>query len=52
MIIGIESVYGDKLLSGKTLSFEVLKSATKEILKKCDEKSFVAVFCASLFDGR
>ena len=46
MIIGIESVYGDKLLSGKTLSFEVLKSATKAILKKCDEKSFVAEFCA------
>ena len=34
MIIGIESVYGDKLLSGKTLTFEVIQSATKEIFKK------------------
>ena len=46
MIIGIESVYGDKLLSGKTLSFEVLKSSTKEILEKHGEKSFAASFCA------
>ena len=46
MIIGIESVYGDKLLSGKTLTFEVINSATKEILKQHDEKSFVTVFCA------
>ena len=46
MILGIESVYGDKLLSGKTLSFDVLKSATKEILTNYDENRFVSVFCA------
>lgn len=46
MIIGIESVCGDKLFSGKTLSFEVIQSATKEILKNHNESSFVAEFCA------
>ena len=46
MIIGIESVHGDKLLSGKTLTFEAIKSATEEILEKHDEKGFASVFCA------
>lgn len=46
MIIGIESVYADKLLSGKTLTFSIIQSATSEILKTHDEKSFAAAFCA------
>ena len=46
MIIGIESVWGNKSLSGQTLSFEILNAATKEILKQHDETSFVDVFCA------
>ena len=33
MVIGIESVYGDKRLVGKTMSLDELKDAVKEILR-------------------
>ena len=46
MIIAIESVYGDHLLSGRTLSQNELNVAVKQILENHDEKSFVAAFCA------
>ena len=34
MILGIESVYGDKRLVGNAMSLDELKNAVKEILKK------------------
>ncbi len=37
MVIGIESVYGDKRLVGKTMSLDELKNAVKEILEKHEE---------------
>ena len=46
MIIGIESYCGDKLLVGKTLTFEEIKTAVNEIFEKNDEKSFMTVFCS------
>lgn len=46
MIIGIEFYCGDKLLVGKTLTFEELKTAVNEIFEKHDEKGFVAAFCS------
>lgn len=46
MIIGIESAYGDRILSGKPLSFDVLTAAVKDILGKHSEHDFVAQFCA------
>lgn len=46
MIIRIESADGDKLILGKELSLDVLKSAVKDILKSCSEKEFTAAFCS------
>lgn len=46
MIIGIESADGDKLLAGKALSLDMLKSAVKDILGNSGEKAFTATFCA------
>ena len=46
MIIGIEYFCGNKLLVGKSLTFDELKSAVNEIFEKYDEKSFVSAFCS------
>ena len=46
MILGIESVYGDKRLVGKTMSLDELKNAVKEILEKQEAINFVSVFCS------
>lgn len=46
MIIGIESVYGEKRLVGKTMSFDELRNAVKEILEKHDAINFVSAFCS------
>ena len=46
MVIGIESVYGDKRLVGKTMSLDELKNAVKEILEKHEAKNFVSMFCS------
>lgn len=46
MIIAIESADGDKLLLGKELSLDVLKSAVNGILKSYSEKEFTAAFCS------
>ena len=46
MILGIESVYGDKRLVGKTMSLGELKNAVKEILEKHEAINFVSVFCS------
>ena len=46
MIIGIMYYGGDKLLVGKTLTLEELKTAVYEIFEKCDEKGFAAAFCS------
>lgn len=48
MVIGIESVYGDKRLSGRNLSADELRSIVKDILSKTDEKNFVSTFCNKL----
>lgn len=45
MIIEIESAYGDVMLTGKTLSREVLQSAMEGILKTHSERDFPAEFC-------
>lgn len=47
MIIGIESAWGDKRLSGPTRTFEELRSAMLELLKTHDERAFPAAFCAA-----
>ena len=46
MILGIESVYGDKRLVGKTMSLDELKNAVKEILEKHEETNFASAFCS------
>lgn len=48
MVIEIESAYGDKRLTGKTLSLNMLKSIVDEILKETDELGFAAEFCSRL----
>ena len=46
MILGIESVYGDRRLVGKTMSLDELKNAVKEILEKHEETNFASAFCS------
>ena len=48
MIIGIESVYGDKRLIGKELSSDELKSIVDDILAQNSEEKFVSAFCMKL----
>ncbi len=45
MIIGIEHVCGDKYFVGKSMTFEELRTAVKEIFEKNDEAGFVSEFC-------
>ena len=45
MLIEIESVYGDKIIHGRHLSINELKSAVEEILEIVNEKDFTPVFC-------
>lgn len=46
MLIEIESVYGDKIIHGRHLSINELKSAMEEILEIVNEKDFTPVFCS------
>ena len=46
MIIGIESVRGNKRLVGKAITFDDLKNAANEIFEKENEDSFVLKLCA------
>ena len=46
MLIEIESVYGDKIIHGRHLSINELKSAMEEILEIVNEKEFTPVFCS------
>ena len=48
MIIEIESVYGDKILYGKRLSFSEIKKITHIILSETCERDFPSVICARL----
>ena len=48
MVIGIESVYGDKRLVGKTMSLDELKNAVKEILGKHEAKNLFPCFAQDL----
>ncbi|MBE6566627.1 MAG: hypothetical protein E7659_05945 [Ruminococcaceae bacterium] len=46
MLIEIESAYGDKIIHGRHLSINELKSAMEEILEIVNEKDFTSVFCS------
>ena len=46
MLIEIESVYGDKIIHGRHLDINKLKSAIDEILKTVNEENFVFSFCS------
>ena len=46
MLIEIESVYGDKIIHGRHLDMNKLKSAIDEILKTVNEENFVFAFCS------
>jgi phosphotransacetylase len=46
MIIMIESVYGDVLVSGKVSSAGQLKSRMMKVINCVDLEDFVSVFCA------
>ena len=48
MFIQIKSRYGDKLLAGKSLSFDSLRLVAEDIFQKHDETHFVAAFCQKL----
>lgn len=45
MLIGIESINGDVLLSGKVASVGQLKQRMIAVLSDVSENDFVAVFC-------
>ena len=45
MIIGIEYVYGEGRLVGKTMTFDELKAAVNEIFETTDENGFRSAFC-------
>lgn len=46
MLIEIESVYGDKIVHGRHLSINELKSAMEEIFEITNEKDFTSAFCS------
>ena len=46
MLIEIESVYGDTLLRGRSLSLPELRSQVKHILSEVGEEDFLSIFCA------
>lgn len=46
MLIGLESVYGDKLIHGSHLDRKQLQNAVIEILQTVTEKEFLCAFCA------
>lgn len=48
MVIEIESVYGDKIVFGKAISFPYLKSILNEISADTDESDFPSIFCSRL----
>ncbi len=46
MLVGIESINGDVLLSGKVSSVGQLKQRMMAVLSEVSEKDFISVFCA------
>lgn len=46
MLIEIESVYGDKIIHGKSIKKNDLQNAMNKILKLHSEQDFLSIFCA------